>query len=108
MDKLILNCAGITGSGLPQTDFFADIITEQVQTYLMDYGYEILTYAEVMFAMNANEKRNLRLPSGLELEYVTFTGNHFNVAFLAKILNNYLILRTNLDRRLQNLIDGFE
>lgn len=108
VDRMILNCSAIVGCGLPQTDFFADILTKQVSVHLVEYGYEALTYEEVMFAMNINEKRNVRLPSGLDLDYIDFKGNHFNVSFLSKIIQNYTMLRNNLDRRLQNHIDGFE
>lgn len=108
VDKLILNAAAITGCGLPQTEFFADILTEQVKVFLVEYGYEALTCEEVRFALFINEKRNVRLMSGVELVYVDFTGNHFNVSYLSKILHNYSILRTYLDRKFQNFIDGHE
>ncbi|HRP30498.1 MAG TPA: hypothetical protein PKV73_01335 [Agriterribacter sp.] len=108
VDKMILNCSAIVGCGLPQTDYFADILTDAVKTYLVDYGYEILTNTEVMLAMNLNEKRGIRLVSGLELESVAFSGNHFNVSYLAKVIQNYLVIRGQLDRKLQNHIDGFE
>lgn len=108
VDQMILNCSAIVGCGLPQTDYFADILTAAVKTYLVDYGYDTLTNAEVMLAMNLNEKRGIRMASGLDLESVTFAGNHFNVSYLAKVIQNYLIIRGQLDRKLQNHIDGFE
>ncbi len=108
VDQMILNCSAIVGCGLPQTDYFADIITDAVKTHIIDYGYDTLTNAEIMLAMNLNEKRGIRLVSGLDLEPVVFTGNHFNVSYLSKVVQNYLIIRGQLDRKLQNLIDGFQ
>ncbi len=108
VDKLILNAAAITGCGLPQTEFFAEILTEQVKVFLTEYGYEMLTSEEISLALFLNEKRNVRLMSGIELVYVDFVGNHFNVSYLSKILHNYGVLRGCLDRKFQNFIDGHE
>ena len=51
---------------------------------------------------------NIKNPAGQDLEQVQFSGNCINVVYLAKIFNNYRVLRNNLDARLRNLIDGHE
>lgn len=107
IDKVLLNGAAITGAALPITDFFADIISFEVFTFINDFGYGEITLEEVLLALRINSKGGMRMPDGRTLETIQFYGNCFNVAFLAAVLENYNLLRITLERKLQNFIDGY-
>ena len=106
IDQIMLKGAAISGCPLPNTEFFADVISDEIKAFILDFGYEELTYAEIILAMRLNSKGGLKYPSGLELETVVFFGNCFNVDYFAKVISNYMTIRNILDRKLQNFIDG--
>lgn len=106
-DKIILNAAAISGCSMPVTDFFADVLTSQINEYINGFGFRELTVGEIILAFQLNTKGGLRHPSGLEIEKVHFSGNCFNIDFLSGVLTNYLALRNHLDRKLENFIDGY-
>lgn len=106
-DQIIVRTAADTGCGLPNTDFYANVVCEEIEGLFIDLGYEELTLAEVILGLRLNMATGLRFPSGAEVEIVPFNGSNFNVGFLAKVLQNYMSLRTCLDRKLQNHLDGY-
>lgn len=108
LDEIMVGGAAISGCALPGTEYFAKKIGEHVSVFISDYGYGELTLAEILTAFRLNSKGGLRFPSGTNIEQVEFSGNCFNVDYLAKILFNYMSLRNILDRRFQNMIDGYE
>lgn len=107
IDQLILKASAITGCQLPQTEFFADILTEEIIAFISEFGYGELTFDELVFAMRLNAKVNLKWPSGVDVEQIPFSGHSFNVDYYSKVLNNYIKLRVLLDRKLENFIDGY-
>lgn len=107
VDQIILKTAAITGCPFPQTEFFAEVLTTTLTEYLTEFGFGELTLEEIILAVKLNAKGGLRFPSGMEVEKVNFSGACFNIDFLSKILSNYMALRNNLDRKLENYIDGY-
>lgn len=106
IDQIMLKGAAISGCALPNTEFFADVISEEIKSFILEFGYEELTYHEIILAMRANSKGGLKYPSGIELDQVVFFGNCFNVDYFAKVISNYMAMRNILDRKFQNFIDG--
>jgi hypothetical protein len=106
-DKIIIKGAAIAGCPMPQTEGFAEILSEEVVIFINDFGYSELTLEEILLAFRINAKGNIKLVSGNELDQVDFVGSNFNITFMGKILNNYLVLRRCVDRKLQNMIDGY-
>jgi hypothetical protein len=106
IDQIMLRGAAISGCIVPGTEFFAEIIAEEITVFILDFGYRDLAYDEVLLALRINSKGGYRYPTGIELEPVSFYGNCFNVDYLAKVLVNYMAIRNLLDRKLQNIIDG--
>jgi hypothetical protein len=107
IDQIMLRGAALTGCPLPSTEFFADIISQEIGVFLADFGYNMLTLEEVLLAMRLNCRTDLRFPSGTDVQQVPFVGNCFNVDFLSKVLANYSAMRTIFERKLENHIDGF-
>lgn len=106
-DQIILNAAAISGCPTPETDFFADILTNQINEYISEFGFDDLTVKEIILAFQLNTKGGLRSPSGLEIDKVNFSGHCFNIDFMSGVLSNYMVLRNHLNRKLENFIDGY-
>jgi hypothetical protein len=108
IDQIMLRGAAISGCVVPATEFFAEIIAEEISVFILEFGYRDLSYDEILLALRINSKGGYKLPTGIELESVPFFGNCFNVDYLSKILLNYMAIRNILDRKLQNIIDGYK
>ena len=107
IDQIMLRGAAIYGCSLPQTEFFASFIAEELTKLISDFGYAELTIDEILLSLNINCSSRAKFPSGLEIEEVVFSGTTFNVAFIAHVLENYMKIRNILDRKMQNIIDGY-
>lgn len=108
MDQIIVRGAAMMGCELPITDFFADLIADEIEQMILKFGYSKYTLEEILLSMRLNINGGLRWPSGIEIEYVPFSGRTFNAAFLSKTLKNYKSMRDLLDRKLENFIDGHQ
>lgn len=106
IDQIMLNGAAISGCSLPNTEFFAEIIADNLLDFILNYGYGDYSYEEILLAMKLNSKGGYLYPSGLELETIVFSGTCFNIDYFSKVISNYSKIRTMLDRKLQNVIDG--
>jgi hypothetical protein len=108
VDQIMLRVAAICGCALPNTEFFAKFIAEEITKFILDFGYSDLTLEEILLAFRFNARGGLKYPNGATIDPVFFTGCCVNVDYIAKVLANYMALRTQLDRKLQNKIDGYE
>lgn len=108
VDQIMLRGAAISGCAVPSTEFFAEIIADEISVFILEFGYSDLTYEEILLALRMNTKLGYDFPDGIEWEYVSFFGNCFNIDYFSKIMTNYMALRKILDRKLQNLIDGYK
>lgn len=108
IDQIMLKGAAISGCALPNTEFFADVISDEIQAFILEFGYEELSYDEIILALRMNSKGGYRYLNGAELEPISFFGHCFNVDYFSKVLSNYMNVRNLLDRKLQNLIDGYK
>lgn len=104
IDDLIMECASIHGCHLPSTDFYADRITSSVTGFILDFDYGDLTSDEMILALRLNVQGLLQLDEAV----IQFSGITVNVAFLAKILKRYMVIRNIIDGKIKNKIDGCE
>ena len=102
VDQIMIRAAAICGCILPNTEFFATFIAEEISIFILQYGYEELTLEEILLAFRLNAKDNA------DVDYVSFSGSCINVDYVAKILGRYIVQRKLLDRKFQNKIDGYE
>lgn len=107
-DQIILNCSAIVGCEMPYTELFANVLSEQIISFIMDFGYPTYTLKEVLLAMRINCTQKFSISDVVEIDEITFTGRCVNVNFISKVLKNYSLLRNSLDRKLQNFIDGHQ
>lgn len=107
-DKIILKTAAISGCPVPQTDYFAEVLTTEITEFINEFDFKYFTFWEIVLALRFNAKGGLRSPgNGHFISKVQFSGTCFNINFLSEVLNNYSLLREGLDRKFQNVIDGY-
>lgn len=106
-DEIIIKCSAFYGCEMPYTDLFAKILSEAMLNFFTRFGYGELTTAEIILAMEMNLSSDLKIPSEIENEKIEFSGKCVNVMFVSKVLKKYIYLRNMLDRKLQNIIDGY-
>lgn len=108
IDQIMFRGAAICGCSLPQTEVFATYLAEEISKFILEFGYEELTLSEILLSLSINATGSkIKNPAGEDLDPVPFTGNTINVFYLGKILRNYKILRDNLDRKIENQLDGY-
>lgn len=95
----MLKIASICGCALPNTEFFAQYIAEEIGIFVNDMGYGNLTVDEIVLAFRLNIAGEESIP---------FTGVCVNVDYIAKVLRAYFEKRQLLDGILKNKIDGYE
>ena len=98
-DEIMLRIASIYGCALPNTDFFARYISEEIQKFIMDFGYFDHTLEEIILAFRLNCKSQ---------DYIQFSGVCVNIDFISKVLANYTESRSLFENKLKNKIDGYE
>lgn len=102
----MLKGAAISGCPTPLTEGFAQIIANELIVFINEYGYGNLTLQEVLTAMRLNAAGHWKWPSGDTVERIEFSGTCFNVTFISKVLYPYFAIRSNMDRKFQNKLDG--
>lgn len=107
-DQIILNCSAIVGCDMPYTELFANVLSQQIVSFITEFGYGSYTLQEVILALKINCTQNFIISDSVDIDEVIFSGRCVNVNFISKILKNYSLLRNSLDRKLQNFIDGYK
>lgn len=107
VDQIMFRGAAITGCCLPQTESLAKFIADEIIILIFNFGYQELTEQEIFLSMRLNALGDLRNPCGEDFKQVSFSGNSMNTVYLAKVFKNYMSLRNNLDRKIQNELDGY-
>lgn len=107
IDQIMFRGAAISGCALPQTEFFAEFIAEEVVVFINEFGYSEYTFDEIILSMRLNSMGGLKRSSGEEIQQIDFFGSCFNVNYISKVLANYALVRNQLDRKLQNQLDGY-
>jgi len=108
IDQIILRCSADVGCDLPFTDMFANVLSEQIILFIDNCGYLNYTLKEILLSLQINLMHPLPSYLAVEVDEVKFSGRCVNVSFMSKTLNNYKAIRNQLDRKLQNFIDGYQ
>lgn len=83
------------------------LLVSEMYSYFTKMDFDHLNFPEYHLALQLNAKGNLKIPVGVDLDQVRASSNTLNVKFISDVMCLYLEMRNNLDRKLQNLIDGF-
>lgn len=105
--ELMATGVALVGCQTPSTEYLIGKLRFEITNYILEFGYEALTEAEILLAFRLNAHGGLKHPSGLEIEQVEFVGCTFHVEYLAKVLSNYAALRNHLNRKFENQLNGY-
>lgn len=107
-DRIILSAAAITGCGLPETELMATYLSEEIITFINGH-YPEYTLEEIITAMRVNALPGLSYTQSLNpIEKAVCPQKRISVEFLAVVLKNYWSLRHQLDRKIENKINGYQ
>lgn len=105
-DVTIFKISAISGFSLPASDKFADVLNQEFLLLLLDYGFDKLTFEEIITAFRFNARGGYRLSSGDFVQQVTPYSTYFSINYAAKVLENYISFRNRLDYKIINFIQG--
>ena len=104
--QLILRASAISGLPVSGSQFILDALEDQLCKYLLKFNFENLNESEMELAFQMNQLNNVYVGNLIEIDKVEPFGSFVSVAYMAKVLGNYRILRNAIDRKLKNFIDG--
>jgi len=105
VDLLIFKACAITGADMPPNEYFADILSEELIKFLLDFGYSDYNIEEILLAYRLNAS-GIKYASGEQPPKVYFKGV-LNINLSADVFAMYSTLRNTLDRKIQNNIDEY-
>lgn len=106
--KTVVAIAHVSGGALPKSEAFLDMFIDELYTFLVEYGYGHFAITELILAFRININTTLRQPSGMTLPKVELKTNQLSIEYISDVLSIYSIFRNSIDRKLENLIDGYE
>jgi hypothetical protein len=101
--KMIQNVCAISGCPMPSGEYL-DTFESCLSSFISKFGFDELSYSEVVLAFELNV---VAAENDSDYPSVRFIGKNLSVDFFAKTLNVYVAQRQVLDRKLQNIIDGY-
>jgi hypothetical protein len=106
VDEIIFTICANAGCELPASEMLARYLSEELIIAVSELGYSHLTLEEIKLAIRVNVLPILKNPGGNDLKTVDATRS-VSVGFLAPVLKNYCVLRDNLDRLIENKLNGY-
>ncbi len=107
MSKVLSRVVAITGGKLPENENERLTLTIELIEFLIEFGYKLLNEDEIILGFQLNAAGDIKSSDGTPIPEIKLFGEYLNVHYFAKVLSNYMILRIQFDRKLQNFIDGY-
>ncbi len=107
IDVTIFKVSAISGFALATTPEFADVLNEEFRILLSEYGFDNLTFDEIVTAFRMNARGGYRHQSGEMIEKVKSYSQFFSIDFAADVLNKYMTHRNVLDSLIKNELEGY-
>lgn len=106
MSSLFSSCVGIYGFFVP-SEIVMNIVVSEMCSFFKKSIFSHLSYEEYYLALQINATAGLKIPAEIDGEQIKASGATVNVKFLADVMNFYIQFRNQLDRKLQNFLDGY-
>lgn len=106
-DKVMMYCVSMYGWTLPANQIISSLVSEEIKIFLSRHFYSCLSEEEIFLALRINYSPDLSFPDILDIGRVYFINAQVNAGIVSKIIDNYMKLRVFIDRKLQNIIDGY-
>lgn len=104
--ETIFKASVLSGIKLPTNEHLISFIEQEFSKYILTFGFKNLNDRELNAAFQINMPKYFSLPSGINLDDVEPFGDTISVSYLGKVLMNYQVIRSMVDRKLKNFIDG--
>ncbi len=104
---LLVKIACITGAELPVNESMCKCLVAEMDVFLIDFNYGGYTQEEILLAFRFNCGNYLKNAGGDYIDNIPLFGRYLNVDYISKVLYNYGIIRWQLERKLENFIDGY-
>jgi hypothetical protein len=105
--NLLIKISCISGISLPKGEIMANYLIGQLDSFLIEFNYGGLTEDEILLAFKFNCGNYLRNSGGDYLDLIPLFGECISVDYISKVLYNYSQIRWQLERKLENFIDGY-
>ena len=69
--------------------------------------FNSISLEEMVLAFRINSQCDWKYSSGEDVETIEIFGNHISVHYIAKVLSNYVLLRSGVEKEIGNIIDGY-
>jgi hypothetical protein len=106
VDEIIFTIAANVGCELPVSEMLARYLSDEIVIAINEFGYSHLTVEEIKLAVRISVLPNLKNPAGNDFSAIASPAR-VSVSFLAAVLKNYCVLRDNLDRLIENKLNGY-
>jgi hypothetical protein len=97
-DVAIFKIAAIVGLSLPTSEKFADVLNEELLILLTEFGYNDLTFDELVLAFRVNSQY-YRTPQGDTINPIIPYSSFFSINYASAVLNNYKRIRSIVDMK---------
>ena len=106
MEEVIYRVSKISGMEFSESQSDLFFLKSELIIFLKNFGYLNLNLDEILLAFRINCDVSVVLKSGIEIEKIKLPKT-ISVDVFSSVLKNYMIFRNVVDRKLQNIIDGY-
>lgn len=92
---------------MPISEIYSEQIKKDLLNFFLEFGYKLLNEEEFLLAFKINAWGQAKFVDGSSIPQVEPMGKFINVMFCAKVLGNYMTVRSIFDRKMENIIDGY-
>lgn len=107
LKRILHNACAISGMGLPTNILIAESLKNNLYNFFLEFGFKILNEEEfnLAFLINTIEQK---MTDGTIIPPIENFGEFISVLYCSRILSKYMITRGIFDRKMQNIIDGYD
>jgi hypothetical protein len=106
-DEILFRVSKISGVDIKEAALDFDFLKEETIIYLKNFGYINLNLGEIILAFRFNCDTDILKRLDVEIEKIISKSKYLNVDYIVSVLKNYLQFRFFVDRKVQNIIDGY-
>lgn len=107
LNRIMFTACSYSGLPLPSNELQSASLTKELLNFFLEFGYKNLNEDEFSLAFKINSWGDAKNYDGSVIPQIEPKGSFLNVMFCAKVLGNYMIIRSMFDRKMENIIDGY-
>lgn len=107
LNRILISSCNISGLPMHDDKIFSEQLKKDLLNFFLEFGYKLLNEEEFLLAFKINAWGQAKFLDGTSIPQIEPTGKFINVMFCAKVLGNYMTVRSIFDRKMENIIDGY-